>query len=171
MSMYNYRELDNRQEFLSIVCVMEYKEGDEAEAKALGYPSVSFLYHNTFAPYMRYFIVEDDNGRVLATIVLRRDGNIEYFITNDVTSAKIPSMVKTMKALANEVTEKLDVIFTTTLETYEGAVRFNELVGFKKISTNGKFGTWSFEHEKISVPDTIEKIETNTKRIRKPKAV
>ena len=165
---YKYYELDNRQEFLSVVCTLEYKDGDEAEAKELGYPSVSFLYHNTFMPYMRYFIIEDNDKKVLATIVLRRDGNIEYFITKDVTTNKVPSLVKTVKALADEVTAKLDVIFTTTLNSYEGAIEFNKLAGFNIIAINGKFSTWSYEHTKAQVNDAPIVLE-QPKRIRKPK--
>ena len=165
---YKYYELDNRQEFLSVVCTLEYKDGDEEEAKALGYPSVSFLYHNTFMPYMRYFIVEGNDKRILATIVLRRDGNIEYFITKDLTTNKIPSMIKTVRALADEVTAKLGVIFTTTLESYVGAIEFNKLVGFNKISINGKFSTWSYEYSDAKLNDAPMVLE-QPKRTKKKK--
>ena len=165
---YKYYELDNRQEFLSKVCTLEYKQGDEDEAKALGFPSVSFLYHNTFAPYMKYYIVEDNEKNIICTIVLRRDGSLEYFITNHLTANKVPTMVRTMKQLADETTAKVDVVFTTTLESYEGAISFNEMVGFRKIKTDGKFSTWAYDKNYVNPNDGILSIE-QPKRTKKKK--
>lgn len=142
--MYNYREIKNREEFLYLVHQQEYKPDDEWEAKELGYVSVKSLYNLTPKPYDKYFVIEDSES-VLATIVLRRSGTLDYFITTSVTPYKIPSLVRTVKKLADETVEKVDVIFTTTHKDYVGALRFNELVGFKKVMEGDKFSTWAYE--------------------------
>jgi len=81
---------------------------------------------------------------VLCAIELRRDGNLVYFVTKDLTVNKVPPLARTVKALADETVAKVDVIFTTTLNSYEGAIAFNRIVGFNMIIDRGTFSVWSY---------------------------
>lgn len=145
IKLYEYYELNDYDRFTAITRKCKYKEMDEKEAKEFGYPSIAFLYQNTRTPYQKQYIVRKNSGQILATIVLKRNGMLDYFITEDVKPSVVPTLIKTVRALADETVAKVDVIFVTTWNEYKGANRFVELVGFKKVSSDSEFTTWAYE--------------------------
>jgi len=141
---YTYELIEKRDDFLFIVSQLDFKDLDNAEAVELGYASVKQLFIACFFPYSKYCIVRGNLNEVLCAIELRRDGNLVYFVTKDLTVNKVPPLARTVKALADETVAKVDVIFTTTLNSYEGAIAFNRIVGFNMIIDRGTFSVWSY---------------------------
>jgi len=146
MMLYKVEQLASRDEFLFIVSQQKYKDGDVAEVIEFGYQSVMQMYAVGIHAYSKYYVVYDNSNNVLTTIELKRDGNLVYFVTNNLTPNKIPALVRTLRQLADDTVAKVDVIFTTTLNTYEGAVAFNKMIGFIVKAINGRFSTWAYEY-------------------------
>jgi len=146
--MYRIEQLENRNDFLYIVNSVTYKESDEEEAKEFGYMSVKQMYNVCMYYYSKFYVIYDNEDAVLCTIELKRDGHLIYFVTDALTPFKIPTLVRTVKHLADLTVEKVDNIFTTTMNSYTGAIRFNELVGFTLKIDKGVFSIWAYEKEK-----------------------
>lgn len=142
---YSYELIEKRDDFLFVVSQLDFKDLDNAEAIELGYASVKQMFNTCFYYYSKYYFVRGNKNEILCAIELRRDGNLTYFVTKDLTANKIPSLVRTVKTLADETVSRVDVIFTTTLNSYEGAIAFNKMVGFIMGVDKGKFSIWAYE--------------------------
>jgi len=146
--LYPVVNIESRSEFLFAVNQQEFKDLDNAEAIELGYISVKQLYNSCFYPYSKYCLIYDNSSNVICTIELKRDGQLIYFVTKALTANKIPPLIRTVKDLADQTVARVDIIFTTTLNTYEGAIAFNKMVGFTLKRDSGKFSTWAYEVKK-----------------------
>lgn len=143
--MYKIEEIKTRDEFLFLVNSVKFKDTDEQEAIEFGYMSVKQMYNVCFFYYSKFYIIRDNDDHILCTIELKRDGHLIYFVTEDLTPFKIPTLVRTVKQLADETVAKVDNIFTTTMNSYSGAIRFNELVGFTLKIDKSRFSIWAYE--------------------------
>jgi len=143
---------EDSEYFLNIVKGLEYKENDIKEAQELLYPKLDVQVYDVLisAPnrWADHYLIKDDNNddKIVCTITLDRNNNLHYFVTKDLTTANALSFVKTIKTLADKVLECRKVLFVTTANWYEEAIKFNKLIGFKILkSSNGKgFTTWYY---------------------------
>ena len=138
-----YTQLD-KDTFLTIVKSLDYKDKDEAEAKAFGSDSVydsNFRSNHWFA---KYYVIEHE-GNILATIILQRDGFLTYFVTKDFTPDLTRKLVRIVKELADITVDKVENIFTKTAIVYEEANRFNKLVGFRMIKISNDWTIWIYD--------------------------
>ena len=139
--MLDYKEVD-RDVFFKDASSITYRDDDIKEAKEFGCSSIIACFNRALAPFSRFFIVYEDEVAVCA-IMLRRDGNIVFFISNTIKSNI--GLIKKLRELAHLVVGCCGTIITKTALWYDEAQRLNNIIGFKPYKLNDKFGLYILE--------------------------
>jgi hypothetical protein len=134
----------NKKDFLAIVDTLDYKDKDEAEAKEFGSDSVKDSNHRANHWFAKYYTIVHDN-KVIATIILQRDGFLVYFVTKDFTPNLTRKLIRTVKQLADDTIASVENIFTKTALSYDEALRFNKLVGFRLYLVSNSWTIWIYD--------------------------
>ena len=139
--MLEYEEV-SYDTFFSAVKSIEYREDDIKEAKEFGCIDILNCYRKALKPFSRFFVVYEDDIPV-CTILLRRDGNIVFFISKDI-KYKI-GLIRILRKLSKKVVRCCGSIITKTASWYDEALRMNKLIGFKPYKLYNKYGLYVLE--------------------------
>jgi hypothetical protein len=133
-----YKEVD-KDIFFAAASTISYREDDIKEAKEFGCEDVISCFKKALSPFVRYFIVYEDS-RPICAVILRRDGNIVFFISKNV-NRKI-KLIKVLRRLARKVVRRCGPIITKTASWYTEALRLNKLIGFEPYKLFNGFGLY-----------------------------
>jgi hypothetical protein len=139
--MTEYVQVD-RENFLSVVDSMTYRNQDIREAQQFGCSSVPACYKRIKDRFARYYIVYEDT-KPIVTVMLKRDGNIVFFIASEVKHHI--GLIKCLKELATLTVKNAGAIMTKTAYWYEEAQRMNKLIGFKPYQKYDYYGLYVLE--------------------------
>ncbi len=134
----------DRREFIDIVTSLKFKSYDNREAREFGRLNVYDSFSTANHRYAKYWTVSFD-GKVLAAIMLQRDGNLIYFVTTDFISSYSFQVISDVKTMLNRFVPIGGPVFVTTANWYKQAVRFVGIVGFKKLSFNSAATKWVYD--------------------------
>jgi len=139
--------------FLNQCSKLKYKDKDCLEVK-------QYTDNKLFTPYelyksmnhrwMDYFIIIDTNiNKIVCTIALDIQCNLHYFVTIDLDPKNTRRFIKTIKQLADETILKRKVVFVTTSNFYQEAIKFNKLIGMKcyEVDSVKNISKWYYSKE------------------------
>ena len=124
-----FYKLVGKDEFYSAINIIKYRINDIREAHEFGAESIKVCYDRANHNFAKYYIVYEDNGVPIVTVMLQRDGNLVFFISGTVSSPI--ALIKLLKGLANNTVANIGAIFTKTINWYNEAIRLNGLIGFR----------------------------------------
>ena len=133
-----YKEVD-KEVFFAAASNITYRDDDIREAQEFGCEDVINCFKKALSPFARYFIVYEDS-RPICAVILRRDGNIVFFI-DKVVNHKV-KLIRVLKKLARRVVRKCGPIITKTASWYNEALRLNRLIGFVPYKLFNGFGLY-----------------------------
>jgi len=132
----------SREAFLVVVDSITYREQDIKEARMFGCPDIKSCYLKADWLFTNYYVIYEDDVPIV-TILLQRDGNIVFFISN--TVKKHMTLIKGLRKFAKETVDKVGPIITKTAYWYEEAQRINKLIGFKNLQKYNNYGLYYYE--------------------------
>jgi len=130
----------SREDFYKAIDGIDYREQDIKEAFEFGCTSIKVCYDKANHSFARYYLICEDNGTPVVTIMLQRDGHLVFFISNIISSHI--SLVKALKRLADETILWVGPIFTKTAYWYTEAQRLNKLIGFRPYQKYNRYGIY-----------------------------
>jgi hypothetical protein len=126
----------SREKFFNEASSIEYRDDDIREANEFGCKDIITCFKKAISPFARYFIVYEDSKPICA-VILRRDGNIVFFTSKNITNHL--GLIKALRKLALSIVHCCGSIITKTASWYSQAIRLNRLVGFKPYKIYNKF--------------------------------
>ena len=138
----------NTKSFLDLCSKLTYKDKDCIEVKLYTDNKLNTpyeLYMSMDKRWMDYYVITDTiKNKIVCTIALDICGNLNYFVTNDLEPSNTKRFIKTIKQLADETIAKRKVVFVTTSNEYQEAIKFNRLIGMKCVKITEKTSKWYY---------------------------
>ena len=125
--------------FMETVKLIDYRDGDIAEANEFGCISISKCYLKANHAFAKYYIVYEDD-RPIVSVMLQRDGTIIFFISKHVK--KYIRLIRLLKRFARKTSRRYGPIVTKTASWYTEALRVNKLTGFKLWKMYNNYGLY-----------------------------
>ena len=138
-------EVDRKAFYLTVGSI-KYRDQDQEEARYFGCLNVKDCYDKAKHEFARYFTLTDE-GEPVVTVMLQRDGQIIFFISDRIKH-KV-ALVRALRRLAKKTVKCCGPITTKTANWYEEALKFNKLIGFKLYRINNRYQVWTFGYEPL----------------------
>ena len=136
--MTEYVEVD-RETFFDTIDAITYRNQDIAEALEFGCNSILNCYQKARHRFAKYFVVYEDS-RPIVTVMLQRDGQIIFFISDTVNNSL--ALVRELRNLCSTTVAGAGAIMTKTASWYTEAKRLNELTGFRVYAVVDYYEYW-----------------------------
>ena len=129
------------KEFFEIVDLQTFQNEDIIEAKEFGYESVQDAFKEAELAWARFWTIED-NGTVVACILVQRDGNTSFFVTNKLKGRSVRKVIRILEELSDQIVECCGVLYIRVAGWYKKGLQMLKLSGFSPYVLEHRFQIW-----------------------------